>query len=207
MKLLLVAIIAAELLLPARGWGQRSPVTLVRPATAAPETKQARYVQLDQYARYLPEIQSTTLEKLAVNLAAYAHTDDDKARLIFAWLAYHVAYDNTYPSGDITQYYCRCKPAFVLQSRKAICMGYADLFTDLATRMKLEAVTVTGHGHNSSATGNVLAEVHGHGWNAYRIASAWHLADATWGAGGTSTETNEFEYRFELFGSIRRLSR
>ncbi|MGI4870722.1 MAG: transglutaminase domain-containing protein [Janthinobacterium lividum] len=182
-------------LIPAWGWGQRRVVQL-RPAPAKAETKETRYARLDQYARQLPETQATTLEKLATSLAAQARSDDDKARLIFAWLTHHIAYDVAYLHGDTTSLYT---PEAVLRSRKAICQGYADLFTDLATRMKLEAHTVSGHAYNWLTTGNPLNTTNGHAWNAYRIAGTWHLADATWGAGSMSLGSEEFEPKFKPY--------
>ncbi|RZJ57105.1 MAG: hypothetical protein EOO55_04060 [Hymenobacter sp.] len=195
MRLLLAFVMIAGLLLPAYGWGQR----VIHPLAVKPETKQARYARLDQYAQHLPEAQAATLEKLAASLASQAHTDDDKARLIFAWLAYHIAYDATLSVSDTTHYYRRCAPDYVLQYRKAVCQGYADLFTELATHMKLLAHTITGHSRTWSDTGNLLGAANGHAWNTYQIAGSWHLADATWGAGGTLTTTNEFQQQFEPF--------
>jgi len=194
MKLSFAAAALTGSLLPAVALGQPS----ARLVTAKPESKQARYARLDQYAQHLPASQAITLEKLAVSLTAQARTDDDKARLIFTWLAYHIAYDATLSVGDTTHYYRRCMPEYVLQNRKAVCQGYADLFTDLATRMKLPARTITGYARTSADTGNLLSLGNGHGWNGYQIAGVWHLADATWGAGGT-LNTNEFQQQFEPF--------
>jgi transglutaminase-like putative cysteine protease len=195
MKILLALATVVGLLLSTYSWGRR----VARPLAIKAEIKQARYARLDQYARYLPEAQAVTLEKLAAGLASQARTDDDKARLIFAWLAYHVAYDATLSVDDTTHFYHRCAPDYVLQHRKAVCQGYADLFTDLATRMKLPARTIMGHGRTWSDTGNLLGAANGHAWNTYQIAGIWHFADATWGAGGTLTTTNEFQQKFEPF--------
>ena len=186
--------LAAFVLLPAWGWGQhRAAVTPLKPTA---ETKAARYARLDQYARSLPDAQAPTLEKLAASLATQAHTDDDKARLIFAWLTHHVAYDVAYLKGDTTHLY---SPEAVFQSRQAICQGYADLFSDLATRMKLEARTVTGHARDWLTFDKMLDKINGHAWNAYKVAGLWHLADATWGAGGISLGEKEFEQEFNPF--------
>lgn len=88
----------------------------------------------------------------------------------------------------------------MLGSRKAICQGYADLFTDLATHMKLDAFTVTGQARDWLTTSNnVMDKAHGHAWNAYRVVGTWHLADATWGAGGLSFGSEEFEQKFKPF--------
>lgn len=192
MKLLLAFVVIAGFLLPAYGWGQRT----AHPLAAKPETKQARYARLDQYAQHLPEAQAATLEKLAASLASQARTDDDKARLIFAWLAYHIAYDAAYLKGNTTHLYT---PEAVFSSRKAICQGYADLFTDLATRMKLEAHTVSGYARDWLTFDNMFDKANAHAWNAYRIVGTWHLADATWGAGGLSFGDEEFEQKFNPF--------
>lgn len=191
-------ILAAIILLPIWGWGQRRPATGLDVTPPKAETVQARYARLDQYAQHLPDTQAATLDKLAASLNTQAHSDDDKARLIFAWLTHHIAYDMAYLVGDTTRRY-RLTPKCVLQSRKAICQGYADLFTALATRMKLEANTVTGHGRDEDTVGDVLNEAGGHAWNVYRIAGTWHLADATWGTGGTLVGTDEFVWQFEPF--------
>jgi hypothetical protein len=75
-----------------QGYGQATrPVQ--RPAAQVAEVRQAPYAQLDDFARQLPETQATTLDKLAAALAAHAHTEQERAWLIFAWIAYHVAYD------------------------------------------------------------------------------------------------------------------
>lgn len=198
-KLFFAAAAIIGFLLPTPGWGKLSPAHSARVAAAKPESKQARYARLDQYAQHLPASQAITLEKLAASLAAQARTDDDKARLIFTWLAYHIAYDATLSTNDTTHYYRRSTPAYVLQHRKAVCQGYADLFTELATRLKLSARTITGHARTWSDTGNLLDDASGHAWNTYRINGIWHFADATWGAGGTLTDTNKFKQHFDPF--------
>jgi hypothetical protein len=192
-KLLFIATTIAGLALPMSSWGQRAP------AAAKPETKTARYARLDKYARQLPNDGAATVEALAASLGAQARSDDDKARLIFAWLAYHVAYDAALLRADTMQLIYRCAPETVLQTRKTVCQGYAELFTDLATRMKLEAYTVTGYARDWLTAGNMLEQANSHAWNLYRVAGQLHIADATWGAGGISSESKEFEPAFAPF--------
>lgn len=182
-------------LVPGWGWSQsRTPAT--RAASPKLETTQARYARLDQYAQHLPDAQAATLDKLATSLAMQARSDDEKARLIFSWLAYHIVYDVAYLKGDTTHLYT---PEEVFHSRQAICQGYAELFTDLATRMKLETCIVAGHARDWLTFDKMLNKVNGHAWNAYRVAGVWHLADATWGAGGISSGEKEFQREFNPF--------
>ena len=138
--------------------------------------------KLDRFARELPEQQATTVVKLAHSLVVAAHSDDDKARLIFAWLAYHVAYDTDYLQGNRSR---GCSPTEVLRNRRAICQGYADLFTTLARLMQVPAHTVTGYARTSAR--DAKPQEPNHAWNVYLANGTWHLADATWAAGSVSS--------------------
>ena len=146
----------------------------------------ARNNKLDRFARELPEQQAITAVKLARSLVVAAHSDDDKARLIFAWLAYHVAYDTDYLQGNRSRGY---SPGEVLRNRRSICQGYADLFTTLARLMQVPAHTVTGYARTD--TRDAMPREPNHAWNVYLAKGTWHLADATWAAGSVSSP-----YRF-----------
>lgn len=161
---------------------------------ASTTSVQERYAILDKFAKKLPDSQATTLRQLASSLAAYAKNDDEKARIIFAWLAYHVAYDfkslkSKSPSN--------CQPTHVLQTRMTICQGYADLFTALATRMNLPAQTIIGYGKGSLLRNEDLAKDTNHAWNCYLSDNTWHLLDATWAAG--SLISNVFVREYDPF--------
>ena len=157
-----------------------------QPGKKAPEaleaTQVARYRRLDRFARELPEQQASTMAKLARSLAGAAHSDDDRARLIFAWLAYHVAYDTDYLRGNRSRGY---SPTAVLRNRRSICQGYADLFTALARLMQVPAHTVTGYARTSAR--DARPQGPNHAWNVYLTDGTWHLADATWAAGSVSS--------------------
>ncbi len=65
----------------------------------------------------------------------------------------------------------------VLQNRKAICRGYADLLTILCQKSGIDARTISGYTKSMGQKPN-LAEVHA--WNAIKIQGKWHLFDVTW---------------------------
>ena len=94
-------------------------------------------------------------------------TDIEKARAIFDWLAYNVAYDTSYKT---------FVPEDVFTKRKAICQGYADLFCMMAKEVGLKARLVSGY-----ARTNV-----GHAWNIVTLPDRDILIDACWGAGYVS---------------------
>ncbi|GAA4020459.1 hypothetical protein GCM10022408_38150 [Hymenobacter fastidiosus] len=160
------------------GPGQAQPGKETQEGSAA-----ARYRRLDLFARELPEQQATTMAQLARSLTAAAHSEDDKARLIFAWLAYHIAYDTDYLRGSRGQSY---SPKEVLRTRRSICQGYADLFTTLARLMQVPAHTVSGYARTSAA--DALPSEPNHAWNVYLANGKWHLADPTWAAGAVGAD-------------------
>ena len=156
---------------------QAQPGSGAAQATARAE----RYSQLDRFARELPGQQATTLSQLARCLSVAAHSDDERARLIFAWLAHHVDYDTDYLQGARSRGY---SPTEVLRNRRSICQGYADLFTTLARLMGVPAHTVTGYARTSAHES--MPQEPNHAWNVYLANGTWHLADATWAAGSVS---------------------
>jgi transglutaminase/protease-like cytokinesis protein 3 len=191
-----VFFIALALGLSLVGRAQRSTTRLARlPAVPVTQTGPARYAQLDQVAKQLTETHATTLDKLAAALAAYAHSDEDKARLVFAWIAYHVAYDVAYLQGSGVPHVTAEQ---ALTSRLAICQGYAELLTALASRMQLTAATVEGYAtvDSNSPTSPVLGADRGHTWNVYRTNSGVHIVDTCWGAGNVSDDYAKFKQHF-----------
>lgn len=161
------------------------PTNTTPSMSASSRTTAARYAELDRTARELPNERARTVPELAASLAVHARTGNEKARLLFAWLAYHVAYDTDALRTGARQ--PNCSPAAVLGNRRAVCQGYADLFTALARQMKLPARTVIGFGRTSN--GKTSPTIN-HAWNVYQANGRWHLMDATWGAGSVSN------YRF-----------
>jgi hypothetical protein len=80
--------------------------------------------------------------------------------------------------------------ATVLQRRRAVCAGYANLLAALGkvTGDDIRVVIGDARVDGSDLTGE------GHAWNAARIGDAWVLIDATWDAGNVSDKGFEKEY-------------
>jgi hypothetical protein len=140
----------------------------------------------DHQATLFPRTHVASLQTLAHQLTFPFPSLTDKARAIFTWLHYNIAYDvvsffgkNVKPS----------TPQSTLQSGLAVCEGYAALFTSIATYAGLESVVIGGHGKgygfNALAPGSPLPPYSaGHAWNAVKIDHGeWKLIDACWGAG------------------------
>lgn len=139
-----------------------------------------RFPELDKYARETPEDKAVSIQSLAAWLSKQASNDLEKTRLIFAWVATHVSYDDT---GFNTGNYSDVEAEGVLRNRVAVCQGYSNLFCELAKAAGLEAVVVTGYAKGISYRPGSRFSSTNHAWNAVKIDGEWKLFDATWGSG------------------------
>jgi len=151
------------------------------------------FERIDKHASNTPKRAERSVESLAAYLVRPATGDREKARAIYRWITHNIVYDTEAfferRSGD-------ARPESVLKTRRCVCAGYANLFKSLGEAAGLEVVRVTGqakgYGHSPGAG---LTEPIRHAWNAVRIDGAWHLVDATWGAGYID-ENGKFVNRF-----------
>jgi transglutaminase/protease-like cytokinesis protein 3 len=135
----------------------------------------------------------TSVEELAAILSPYAKTELEKARIIYAWIADNIDYDvPAYLSGN----YGDVSPENVLQTRKSVCSGYANLYKAVAKAMGLDAVVIEGYSKGSSYVIGSATEIN-HAWNGVKINNSWYLLDATWGAG--TVEGGQFNKRFNPY--------
>lgn len=174
-KYTLPAIIAALLLTGSSAFTPTLPARTTHATTLAP----AEYEVIDTYARRTPEANARSLKSLSAYLTAPARTEMAKVRSVYAWIMSHVRYDDRVYTGTMysseTQY-----AAKILQSRRAVCTGFALLFKHLLVEAGVKAVTVKGFSrYLDSQAGSPTGGVD-HEWNAVQIDGDWYLFDITW---------------------------
>jgi len=159
--------------------------------------KPSPYEKLDAYARNTPAGHEKDIQTLAAYLKKPAHTELEKARLVYTWVATHIRYDDEgYNTGNSIQ--DDFSPEDVLKHRQAVCQGYSELFKALALAMGLEAEVVTGYAKGYSyRPGDKFTETN-HAWNAVKIKGAWKLFDATWGSGAGENVNGKLVSKMEF---------
>lgn len=73
-----------------------------------------------------------------------------------------------------------------LQSRKAVCEGYAQTLSKICTLLNIENEVIKGYIRNSSADINNPKNSPNHAWNAVKLNDNWMYIDATWAAGAVT---------------------
>ena len=151
------------------------------------------FQEVDRYARNAPKnVQS--IDELVSYFSSIQAKPIEKARMIYVWLTDNISYDskayNLKNIGDNS-------PSTVFKTKKAVCAGFANLYTDLGEKLGLEIETISGVAKGYEFEENVsddLEESINHAWNAIRIDGEWRVFDATWGEGyGMSNKKGKLE--------------
>lgn len=113
-------------------------------------------------------------------------TDSARIRAIYLWVTNNINYDvakllarNTAAPTN------RQTVEEVLNTRSAVCQGYADLFIDLCTRAGIPTVFIGGYTKRNGFVSPLA-----HAWVGAQLKGDWYLFDPTWGAG--YLRNNEF---------------
>ena len=183
-------------------------VCLLLSAFRAPA--QLRHYSFSEIDYRASTIDAATPPELAYLLTKDYSTDQEKLRSIFSWIAEHISYrvknyqrirsnssrpllpvhdSSGWKSGnDVVA-------ETVLQSRSAVCDGYARLFKSLCDYAGLRSATISGFANGDyNRRGRFNCN---HTWNAVFIDSSWQLLDVTWASGYTNYRGDEFIKRFD----------
>jgi uncharacterized protein YkwD/transglutaminase-like putative cysteine protease len=178
--------------LPKKELPKKQPEQKSPPAIAREEFK-----AIDAHALGAPPEAEASLPGLASYLGQPCKSDMEKARAVYRWLTDRVVYDaEALFSGKLGD---QSAPA-VLQRRKGVCEGYANLFLDLCTRLQVKAVKVVGLAKGIGYGPG--ARRPNHAWNAFLAGENWFLVDATWGAGNLRGKDAVKRYSEVYFAAV-----
>lgn len=171
------------------------------------QTALAQYETVDATVRSYPDFSDA--DKLAARIEADFDSEIEKARAIYTWIATNIHYDMkafyAQQNGGIAFSYTTPEDriekerAFrlnlvkkTMRSGKAICEGYASLFTYLCAMTDLKAVIIPGTSKTSYTEIGKVPTQGDHTWNAVKVNGRWQLIDVTWAAGVVKGSENKF---------------
>jgi hypothetical protein len=140
--------------------------------------KNNEYFAIDKVMAQIPDSFTRTTQEIADYVKSNFSKHNDQSRAIFVWITKNIQYDieNMYA----INFYQKTNEIIdqVLKTRKGICMGYAELFNDIANKVGIKTYVITGYTKQ-----NNFVDYIPHAWCASMIDSVWFLFDPTWGAG------------------------
>ena len=139
----------------------------------------ARYDELDKKMDEIPSNMQSSTTSIANYIANNFIGSQDQIRAAFYWTAANIAYDVKSLENSKQPYQTsEEKVTVTLKTRKGVCMHYAEVFRDIATKLEIETVLISGY---TKSQGKIAPL--SHMWCASKINDSWYLFDPTWGSG------------------------
>ncbi|GAB3523743.1 hypothetical protein GCM10027442_50490 [Emticicia fontis] len=140
---------------------------------------------------------SPSVKRLSSKITDGIRNDSLKVRAIYEWVTDNIVYDiDLFSEMNIKtaeQYAEAQKSEKVIHRKKAVCMGYTNLFQDLCNACNIKAYSISGYCKSLNPRTNVMAfSSEKHSWNAVKINNRWYLCDPTWSAGSIDMHTGSF---------------
>ena len=136
------------------------------------------FLLVDQRMLQIPTSSTFSTTQIANYINQNFEKQTDKSRAIYIWIATNISYDNKqtkifYNPDDYADLIKN-----TLATRKGVCMNYALLFNDIASKTGIKTFLVFGYTKQYEKI-----DIVNHVWCAAQIDSSWFLFDPTWGAG------------------------
>ncbi len=161
-----------------------------------------------------------TVKALAESITSGYSSDYDKALILHDWVCDSIYYDNDSINGSTnTAPYVATE---VLSSKRAVCLGYANLYASLCRSLRIPCNVVTGYalgvidGEDTEWNDtNLSATEANHAWNEVYLDNRWVIVDTTWDSrnkinGGTASKDGDtshlyFDANIRFFSSNHKI--
>ncbi len=158
---------------------------------------QANFANADSIGEHFDEY-FMSLPDHARKLVKPFDKEAEKARVLFSWVAHHIAFDvekyeNPPAVGrfvartekemqQLNQLQIENQVFTTLKYRKGVCQDYSQLYKAMCRAVGLECLVVSGHTRDFFKPYRA-SQFSPHTWNVVKIDGQWQLVDVTWGAG------------------------
>ncbi|HLF53364.1 transglutaminase domain-containing protein [Flavobacterium sp.] len=139
---------------------------------------QNEYASIDNQISKMPDNLSNSTKSIASYINANFKTENEKIRAIFYWTSSKISYDinNMYAVNFNETSEEKIKKT--LETKKGICINYAEIFNDIANKVGIKSIIIEGYTKQMNKVDYVP-----HAWCAAKIDNKWYVFDPTWGSG------------------------
>ncbi len=162
----------------------------ITPLSGKHRKRQRRYPKLDTFAMNTIEEDELNIDTVARRLCSLARNDEEKYRVFFKWVSYHITYDPS-SSDSVPQ-----DAESVFSNRRANSEGFANLFSALCTVQFLTSEVISGS-TNDQSLGHSPDEQHF--WNSVILEKNTYFVDCALGSGHFDGEQHVKQLRNYYF--------
>lgn len=136
------------------------------------------FINIDRIILQISDSLTYSSQNIANYINLNFHTQNEKARAIFCWIAENIQYDyeNMYVFDRNED--SNIESDKILKTRKGVCKDYSNLYSDIANKVGIKTFAITGYTKKNKKIDPNL-----HTWCASEIDAEWYMTDPTWGVG------------------------
>ena len=156
----------------------------------------SEFRKVDTYIQSLKISDTLNMGTISYLVTKNFSDSKEKARAIYDWITGNIAYDcKTGRSDNLL----KISSDQILKTKKANSAGFAALFQDMCSVVKIRCLTVDGFIKKTSEDINEPATEKNHAWDVVQLgpsSDTWYYVDPTWGSGYTDEKITVFTKSF-----------
>jgi hypothetical protein len=160
------------------------------------QTNTAELKQVDEYVASLGSLDTLNMGTISYTVTKKFTDNKQKVRAIFDWIAYNISYDCKAARANDNE---KNAADIILKTRKATASGYAALFQDMCSVVKIRCLTVDGYGKRLVEEIGEKPDQFNHTWAVVQLGQStedWYYVDPTWGSGYTDEKVLVFTKKY-----------
>ncbi len=151
---------------------------------------------VDNYVKSLGSLDTLNMGTISYTVTKKFADPKEKVRAIFDWIAYNINYDLKAGKNNDNE---KTSTELVLKTRKATAVGFAGLFQDMCSVVKIRCLTVDGYA--KFTTEQIIEKPDGlnHTWAVVQLGQSpdsWYYVDPTWASGYADDKMTKFTKAF-----------
>lgn len=151
---------------------------------------------VDAYVKSLGSLDTLNAGTISYIVTKKFPDNKDKVRAIFDWITNNISFDCKKSRNGGNE---KMVAEEVLKTRKANASGYATLFQDMCSVVKIRCLTVDGYAKYNTEHINEKPDGFNHTWDVVQLGQStesWYYIDPTWGSGFTDEKMSIFTQSF-----------
>ncbi len=152
----------------------------------------ANFKVVDEYVQSLGRLDSLNMGSISFTVTKKFGDPKDKVRAIFDWIAYNISVDCKAAKNNSND---KSNSESILKNRKTTAAGYATLFQDMCSVVKIRCLTVDGYLKNKTEYLTEQPDEMNHTWAVVQLGQSpenWHYVDPMLGSGYTDEKCTVF---------------
>jgi Transglutaminase-like superfamily len=159
---------------------------MIQGFTAQAQQPKTDFKVVDDFVKTVGPLDTLNAGTISFILTKNFPDPKDKVRAIFNWITQHISFDLKAGRNNDNE---KISTDLILKNRKTNAAGYAALFQDMCSVVKIRCLTVDGYAKYNTEQINEKPDELNHTWAVVQLGQSpdtWFYVDPAWGSGYTN---------------------